>query len=1071
MANTLQLVLAVDNRAGNQAIGQFNQSLGSIERAAARVSGSATRSIGGIDGAAVRVAASVRQTFGGLGAALGVAGFAAVSKSVFDLAAGFERSRIGLKAFLGDAQAADALFKDIQAFAERSPFEFKDLLRGGQRLLAFKTQAQDVVPTLRAISATIGAIGGDQGNFDALIKALGDIRNRGRVTGEELRQLSNQGVPALEFLAKGFGTTTAEIQKAVEQGIVPAEAAIRSLVRGMTEQFGAFDDEVGRTASVALSNFKDTVQRLVADVVRDYLPAITKGINDLRVRLGEFAVWIKENRGTVESLAKGIAGIAAAIVTSKVITGINDLRLALIGLNAAALANPFVLLATGLAFVTFEAYRTQKAFLDLKATQLDDGVIRGLLRDGKTVQELEALGFTAERVKQAISGRSLDTQDFAKAAEQLRESLGGLTVGSGSIKPPAGVEQFNTAMRDAEELARRRADAEKQAANILDQARRGEVEGIQRILETYRQRREEIGLTKKALEDLAAAQRIDVLREAARQGREIDEADAKAAAELARLRMEANLETFRQERELTSELVDLRHQNLQSELGLREAILAQQRDAELRAAEDVTAQTVDQKIAVERRKADIEVQFLEQVQDLKHRMLDADEAIDLARAGQNADLRLAIEQRYNLARQALDHDTNAAIAAARENLEIRTGQMVLDQNQRVFDQFKRQAEGVFDALVRTADNGWKAIANSLKTALLTAIKDVVTSRVAQLLFGLSGGGQVTFAGAGGARGGLSLGSLLGLGATPVFGGGGILGGPGGTSGIAGPVNLGGAAQNLGFLATLKAIGTDFKGILTQLGALGQGGARAATGAAGSALPTGGIGGPLGGALLLGGGILGFSGIRQGGFSGFLQTTAAGALIGAKFGGPVGALIGGGVGALTGLIGLFRESAEEKIVKRVREIYKVDIPKKYAKDPLLGIIKSQFGGNIDIGLRSAPVRELIELYAMATGQNSLGIVNRPVPSVFSNQGGVFAQVPTSQNGQQVFAGAQAASAAPARVSVQLDGPATTAFLQGQTVEAIASSPRAVATANAAGQRTGAGRRESWAGAMRPGYVSA
>lgn len=109
---------------------------------------------------------------------------------------------------------------------------------------------------------------------------------------------------------------------------------------------------------------------------------------------------------------------------------------------------------------------------------------------------------------------------------------------------------------------------------------------------------------------------------------------------------------------------------------------------------------------------------------------------------------------------------------ARESATIRQAQIVRDQNQRIFDSFKRQAEGVFDALLKRSQSVWSAIGNSLKTALLTAIKDVVTSPVAAMLMQLFRGQRVGFAqasaGGGGVLGG--LGGMLGVGAVPVFGG-------------------------------------------------------------------------------------------------------------------------------------------------------------------------------------------------------------------------------------------------------------------------------------------------------------
>ena len=98
-----------------------------------------------------------------------------------------------------------------------------------------------------------------------------------------------------------------------------------------------------------------------------------------------------------------------------------------------------------------------------------------------------------------------------------------------------------------------------------------------------------------------------------------------------------------------------------------------------------------------------------------------------------------------------------------------------DHNRQIFESLKQQAGGVFDALLDRSQSVWKAIGNSLKTALLTAIKDVVTSRIAATLMQLFTGQKVTFAGGGAGPGGSGgmlggLGGLLGIGAVPVFGG-------------------------------------------------------------------------------------------------------------------------------------------------------------------------------------------------------------------------------------------------------------------------------------------------------------
>jgi hypothetical protein len=183
------------------------------------------------------------------------------------------------------------------------------------------------------------------------------------------------------------------------------------------------------------------------------------------------------------------------------------------------------------------------------------------------------------------------------------------------------------------------------------------------------------------------------------------------------------------------------------------------RDAQLRAVEALDAQTLRQKLWVEQRKMEIEVAYLQRVNDIKLRLFDLEitrmlieEEANLRRLGYKADeIRARIsgvtQQRQDLRGQQQEV-TDAAIQAARESAAIRQGQLIRDENRRIFDSFKRQTEGVFDALLTKSQSIWSAIGNSLKTALLKAIKDVVSSRVAAMLMQLFTGQKVTFQQAG-----------------------------------------------------------------------------------------------------------------------------------------------------------------------------------------------------------------------------------------------------------------------------------------------------------------------------------
>src|ERR1035437_4761108 len=188
------------------------------------------------------------------------------------------------------------------------------------------------------------------------------------------------------------------------------------------------------------------------------------------------------------------------------------------------------------------------------------------------------------------------------------------------------------------------------------------------------------------------------------------------------------------------------------------------RDARLRGLEGMDAQTIEQKVAVEQRKAAIEVEYMEKVNEVKQRLYDIDtsrvlmeEELTMKRLGYRADeiaarLNDLSQQRQDI-RDQESESTDDAVQAARENASLKTVAMVRDHNRQVFDSLKKEAGGVFDALLTKSQSVWSAIGNSLKTALLTAIKDVVTSRVAAALMGMLYGTKVSFAGGNGLAGG------------------------------------------------------------------------------------------------------------------------------------------------------------------------------------------------------------------------------------------------------------------------------------------------------------------------------
>jgi hypothetical protein len=231
------------------------------------------------------------------------------------------------------------------------------------------------------------------------------------------------------------------------------------------------------------------------------------------------------------------------------------------------------------------------------------------------------------------------------------------------------------------------------------------------------------------------------------------------------------------------------------------------------------------------------------------------------------------------------------------------------------------------------------------------------------------------------------------------------------------------------------------------------------------------------AALMAGGLLAMDGLRRGGYLGLAETTAGGALIGFKFGGPLGAAIGAAAGAVAGIVRLFIKGAADKAKDKIKALYGVDISDKGVLQQILDMAKSGFGGNLDMAIRSPQIRDLIQLYAMSTGQKTTGMPGTVTPLSLVETGGSLFQSPQYSNGtplpglgglpglDKIGGGTPSGGG----LVIQLDGPATTALLQGQAVQAIADNPRLVQSATMAATRSNANRRELTSLQLSPGTI--
>lgn len=299
-------------------VASVKRDLNAVEKAANSVTSSVKR-IG--ETAAGFLVAEASQQIVGLGA------------SIINTGIGFnsmkEQAEIAFTTMLGSGNAAQAMLDDLQAFAAKTPFEFPELVTASQRMLAMGFTSQQVLPTLTAIGDAVAAMGGGSEMIDRVTRALGQMQAKGKVSAEEMLQLTEAGIPAWQNLADKIGVTVPEAMKKVEQGAVSARVGIDAQIEGINRSFGGMMEKQSETFAGMLSNLKDTFTRAAGEVLepffnvaKEYMKGFVDDTADPRlqnnlvaIQLGflDIAIAIENAAGKLSGFLSDLGGVGGAL--------------------------------------------------------------------------------------------------------------------------------------------------------------------------------------------------------------------------------------------------------------------------------------------------------------------------------------------------------------------------------------------------------------------------------------------------------------------------------------------------------------------------------------------------------------------------------------------------------------------------------------------------------------------------------------------------------------------------------------------------------------------------------------
>jgi tape measure domain-containing protein len=253
-------VAAAEARSVDQAIGGIGKSSRSTAQATGELGRQTQRTgsvMSGTLGIAIRYAAAYQ--------AIHLATSALKSGFTFDST--IEQNTVAFTHFLGSTRAATAYLKDLYQLAATTPFEFTQVSMAAKRMLAFGFSARETVDDLRTLADAASGLGIGSEGIDRLTIALGQMKTKGFVSGDELLQLTEAGINATKYLTDA-GLVAQKDLGNIGAKHVDATKAIAAIIAGMKSDFGGMSAAQAKTWQGQLSTIKDYAAQAAGALVK-----------------------------------------------------------------------------------------------------------------------------------------------------------------------------------------------------------------------------------------------------------------------------------------------------------------------------------------------------------------------------------------------------------------------------------------------------------------------------------------------------------------------------------------------------------------------------------------------------------------------------------------------------------------------------------------------------------------------------------------------------------------------------------------------------------------------------------
>lgn len=280
MANTiakLAVIITGDASPLSMALAQAGTSVKSFAGSMSLAGGSSAGMLSAMAGSAGFAGVAAAAT----AATAAVAGFASVG---IRAAASLEQAQISFEVMTGSAAQATSLLSQIRTMAADTPFNFLDITQAAKTLVAMGEDIRVVMDDIKMLGDVSAGTGQP---LNELAQVFGQVMQAGRLTGNELRQFNERGVPLLTTLSEMLGVTKMAIREMVEEGTVGSDLVVQAFEK-MSGAGGRFENMMVRQTDTLVGQwekFKENLTIIALEVMKPLVETLKSLLHDINMAL------------------------------------------------------------------------------------------------------------------------------------------------------------------------------------------------------------------------------------------------------------------------------------------------------------------------------------------------------------------------------------------------------------------------------------------------------------------------------------------------------------------------------------------------------------------------------------------------------------------------------------------------------------------------------------------------------------------------------------------------------------------------------------------------------------------